>query len=332
LAVHSLPQFKRNSDRDSWLIAWALTLALYAAAILIFRSLPPPTPPPVVRRFEPVRLVFKSPGPAERKADARKSEPQMFTELPSDRADAAPKQADFLSNVTSRARDRVPGGDAALPRMQGEGDFPAVKLEPDGGSSGSPAAPSTPRPAESAAARAAESPKPTSTEAQGQTSATGSKSASPTATKPDSARPAAAENPQGATGAGRSDSYYQPEMDNPQGNASLTGDVSLNTMAWDYAPWLERFGRKLMQRWFPPPAYSLGILKEGGWTIVEAEISRSGQLLRIERLEQRGHPSLAVAAESAVRSMAPFEALPANFPEPTLTLRIRMIYPKLHPR
>jgi hypothetical protein len=327
-----LAHFKRSSDRDSWLIAWALTLALHAAAILIFRSLPSPTPPRTGHRFEPVRLVFKSPGPEDRKAEERRAEPQLFTELPSDRADAAPKQADFLSNVTSRARDRVPGGDGAMPRMQGEGDVPMVKIEPDGGPSSPPLAPSTPRPAEPAAARAAESPKPANTAVQGQAAATGARSATPTATRPDSIRPTAAENAQGTAGSGRSDMYYQPEMDNPQGNASLTGDVSLNTTAWDYAPWLERFGRKLMQHWFPPPAYSLGILKDGGWAMVEAEISRTGQLLRLERLEQRGHPSLAVAAESAVRSMAPFEPLPPNFPEPTLTLRIRMIYPRVRPR
>lgn len=332
MAVQSLIHFKRNSDRDAWLIAWALTLALYAAAILIFRSLPPPTPPPTVRRFEPVRLVFKSPSPAERRAESRQLEPQRFTQLPPDRADVAPKQADFLSNVTSRARDRVPGGDAALPRMQGEGDVPAVKLETDGGPSSPPAASATPRPAESAAARAAESAKPANTVAQGPAALTAPKSVAPTPTRPDSIRQTAGANAPGTAGTGRTDSYYQPEMDNPTGNAALTGDVSLNTMAWDYAPWLERFGRKLMQHWFPPPAYSLGILKDGGWTIVEAEISRSGQLLRIERLEQRGHPSLATAAESAVHSMAPFEALPADFPEPTLTLRIRMIYPKIHPR
>lgn len=332
MAVHSSLHFKRNSDRDPWLIAWVLTLALHAAAILILRGVPPPAPPRTAGRFEPVRLVFKSPGPAERRAESRKSEPQIFTELPPNRADAAPKRADFLSNVTSRARDRTSGGDAALPRMQGEGDVPGVKIEPEGGPSSPPAAPSAPRPIESSAARATDSPKPANAATQGQASASGPRVATPTNTRPDSTRQTAGEDSQGTTGSGRTDTYYQQEMDNSQGNAALTGDVSLNTMAWDYAPWLERFGRKLMHHWFPPPAYSLGILKDGGWAIVEAEISRSGQLLRLERLEQRGHPSLAIAAESAVRSMAPFEKLPADFPEPTLTLRIRMIYPKIHPR
>ena len=331
MAVQSLPHLKRTSNRDPWLIAWALTLLLHATAILIVRSLPPPRPPRTVQRFEPVRLVFKSPGPEARKSAERQSEPQMFTELPPDRADQAPKKADFLSNVTSRARQPVPGADAALPRMQGEGDAPMVKLEPGGGPPSAPAAPAPQRPAENAASRNAQAIKPADSSPQGQAAATRAGSASPTATRADSARMAAGDMSHGNTGSGHSD-FYQPEMDNPEGGASLTGDISLNTMAWNYAPWLERFGRKLMQRWIPPPAYSLGILKDGGWAIVEVEISRSGQLLRLDRLEQRGHPSLAVAAESAVHSMAPYESLPADFPEPTLTLRIRMIYPKVRPR
>src|SRR5206468_9731746 len=70
---------------------------------------------------------------------------------------------------------------------------------------------------------------------------------------------------------------HQPEMANPGGNAALTGDVSLNTIAWNYAPWLMHFGRQLRREWIAPPAYSMGILKEGGWAVIEVEISRSGE-------------------------------------------------------
>jgi hypothetical protein len=49
--------------------------------------------------------VFAKPGAESR----NRTSPQTFTELPPDRADKAPEHADFLSNVTSRARDRAPG-------------------------------------------------------------------------------------------------------------------------------------------------------------------------------------------------------------------------------
>jgi len=122
---------------------------------------------------------------------------------------------------------------------------------------------------------------------------------------------------------------HQPEMNNPEGNAALTGDVSLNTTAWDYAPWLQRFGRKLMQTWYAPTAYYMGILKDGGWAVIEIEIAPSGELLRLDLLEEQGHPSLIRQATGALRAMAPMERLPSGFPEKTLVLRIRMIYPKI---
>jgi hypothetical protein len=125
---------------------------------------------------------------------------------------------------------------------------------------------------------------------------------------------------------------HQVEMENPDGSASLTGDVSLNTTQWEYAPWLQRFGRRLMETWFAPTAYQVGLLKDGGWAVVEAEIAPSGQLLRLDLLEQQGHPTLITAAMSAVREIAPMERLPAGFPEKTLILRIRMVYPKIRRR
>jgi hypothetical protein len=220
-----------------------------------------------------------------------------YSQLPKDRADQAPKSSDLLANVTSRARDLVAPGEAKSPRLHGEDEAPMVKLERK-----QPAAPPQ---------------------------------AAPTATSPavdhDAARAAEPGQHDAQPASGSSD-FPQPEMDNPGGNAALSGDISLNTTAWDYAPWLDRYRSRLLALWFAPPAYSMGILKEGGWAEIEVEISRSGQLLRLNMLGQEGHPSLIRAAESAVRAAAPTDALPADFPEPTLILRIRMYYPKVRPR
>lgn len=313
-----------NVKRDSWLIAWALTLLLHAGAILYFRSLPPPRRVVTVQRPQPIRFVFAGYKPETRRTE----EPHQFSELPPERADAAPKKADFLSNVTSRARDPVGGGESALPRMQGEGDVPLVGLDPGGGPSSPPTAPvSGSRPGEAASTPAV---------------ASTQRSADPAQPHPGAGAPAASANP-ADRGAGSSSSeiiranpgaagnsdLYQPEMANPAGSAALLGDVSLNTTAWDYAPWLQRFERQLLHRWFAPPAYALGMLKEGGWALFDVEITRSGKMVRLDMLEAQGHPSLSQAARFALDSMAPIEPLPANFPEPTLILRIRMIYPKI---
>ena len=316
-----------SSSRDAWIIAWALAFLLHALAIVGIRHFPPIGGASATRPAlpEPVQLVFSPQAPTP----AREEKPRFFSELPPDRKDVAPAKADFLSNVTSRARDMVPGGDATLPRMRGEGDAPMVGLEPSGGSSHppSPAPPSpplaTPRP----------SPPSTGTSAAPlvalppETRGVGGPAA--TAPRQNAGPTAQAHEDQGALfGYGRSD-MHQAQMDNPEGNASLTGDVSLNTTQWDYAPWMQRFGRRLMQTWYAPEAYYLGVLKDGGWAVIEVEIAPSGQLLRLDLLEEHGHPSLIRAATSAVRGMDPMERLPAGFPEKTLILRIRMIYPKI---
>jgi hypothetical protein len=317
---------KNQPDRKAWLIAWALTVALHAAGALGFRNLAPIQPTQAaVQRPEPVQLVFSQSGPRSRKDDS----PHFFSELPPDRADAPPAKADFLSNVTSRARDRVPGGDAGLPRMQGEGDAPTVALEP-GGSPTPPAVASSPapKPADRAVSPATPSPQPGATHERNPSEA-GAQAApqqKPSEDRPQEAKNAASNN------AGAHFDIHQMEMDHPEGNAGLTGDISLNTTAWNYAPWLMRFRMQLLQRWIAPPAYYYGIIKDGGWAVIEIEISRSGKLMRLQLLEQQGHPSLITAAEAAVRSMSPIEPLPDDFPEPTLVLRLRMIYPKIRPR
>lgn len=311
-------ELRHDPKRRTWVVAWLLTLALHVLAMIGLQAgsrwMPTPRPeqPP-----EPIQLTFVEPPPAQ----VRPQAPTHFTELPADREDEAPERADFLSNVTSRARDRVPGGDQSLPRMSGDTDAPSVALE-----SGKV----EPKPA----ARPAEQPPQQPPGADAKAALEAPRSPSPGSTmvpEPVDAGQPSPPFPSESEAPGNSDTR-QGEMDHPEGNAGLTGDVSLNTTEWEWAPWIQRFGRKLRRSWFAPPAYYMGLLKEGGWTVVEVEIARSGEVLRMDVLEERGHPSLINAATGALRSLAPMEALPANFPEKTLILRVRLVYPKIRPR
>lgn len=316
--MHTL---QRRPQRDTWFIAWSLALALHVLAMLGLQARQhfAPTPPPPAK-LEPLKLRFVTPPPAT----ATPTQPNYFTELPADRADQAPDRADFLSNVNSRARDRVPGGNESLPHMSGESDAPSVALE-RGRVEPAPASATRTTPEPDAAQPSA---------ADGKVSLEAPKGTGRTPTTPLVLRDAgqASENfPSLSAAPGNSD-IHQPEMDNPGGNAPLSGDVSLNTTAWDFAPWIQRFGRRLMSAWIAPPAYYFGVLKEGGWTVVELEIAPSGQVLRMDVLEEQGHPSLIRAATSALRTISPMEKLPADFPEKTLILRVRMVYPKFRAR
>lgn len=308
-----------DSNRRAWLIAWLVALLLHA--VVLVGAVWLRVPVAASAREPEVIHVSLAPDPASLQ------QPRAYTELPKDRADSPPKKADLLSNVTSRARDREPGGDADLPRARGESDARVVKLEREDSPSRPPAAPESrpSRPDDSRekalekAARTLESP----ADARAESTATDRRVLTPPRMLSDAIRV----NP----GAFGNSDFRQPEMAS-DGNAGLTGDVSLNTTAWEYAPWMERFSRKLMDHWVAPLVYSMGVLKDGGWCVLEVEISKSGELLRCDVLEQQEHRSLTLAAESAVRSTAPMERLPADFPEPTLVLRLRMIYPRILPR
>jgi hypothetical protein len=311
--------FQRRSDRDGWAIALILALALHAGGILLLYRLPLAAPASAqVPKPLAVRLV----APPETRET---KDPQFYSELPPDRADEAPKKPDFLSNVTSRARDRVPGGADNLPRMNGEGDAPTVKLEPNGSPSFAGSA-NGKELEQKAAPHTAKSQKQQQTE-----TAEGLMTAKPI--EPEVFGQERNDALRGSVGpGGLTSDIYQPEMDRPDGNASLIGDVSLNTIAWNYAPWLQQFEAKVMRYWFAPPAYSIGLLKEGGWGLFQLNIAKSGRVLHLELLGQQGHPSLIRTAQSALSNVSPLEPLPADFPESTLVLRVRMTYPRIPSR
>ncbi|MBD3336212.1 MAG: hypothetical protein GF355_11915 [Candidatus Eisenbacteria bacterium] len=115
-------------------------------------------------------------------------------------------------------------------------------------------------------------------------------------------------------------------MRNPDGNAALPGGISLNTVAWDWAPWLQSFRRKLDERWKAPLGYLLGWIS--GWSLVELEIAPGGELLRLEVLESAGHQALTDTNVNVLRVMAPYDPLPDDFPEEHLILQIKMVYPE----
>src|SRR5262249_9438295 len=97
-------------------------------------------------------------------------------------------------------------------------------------------------------------------------------------------------------------------------------------------PWLQHFETKVMHYWFAPPAYSFGLLKEGGWGLFRLKVSRSGNVLHLELLGEQGHPSLIRTAQSALSNVSPLDPLPADFPESTLAVIVLMPYPRIPSR
>lgn len=252
------------------------------------------------------------------------AEPAFFTELPEDRADEAPETPDFLSNVDSRARDEAPGGDDRLPRSGGEADAPQIAMR-----KGEPVPPAPPLPEVEETAQ-----RPTESDAEDRTADRDGETPPETPADAPALTPLreqlASRNALRPQPAGTSD-IFQEAMKNPSASAALEGSVTLNTTAWDFAPWMQAFRRKVEERWHAPMAWRMGLI--AGELKVRIEISRSGDLLKLTVLEEDvGHPSLTDAVLYAVREGARYRALPSHFPEETLIMHYTFVYPQVRRR
>ena len=283
-----------TSARRTWLTALLLTLLVHAGAVVAVRALDvagasetPPEPPIVDVVFAP---------PTEAQA------PRVYTELPEDRADEPPEAPDLLSNVTSRARDAVPGGRESTPRLEGDSDHPAIDMAKG---QETPPEPTPPVPDETVPAP----PEPLSDDG----------AAPEVIPEPEPESPPAEALPAGQL-------FAQRAADRSSGNAKLPGDISLNTTAWEFAPWLRAFRQQFERHWIVPFGYRIGLIH--GWTLLRLEIAPSGELLRLDVADEGGHTALRGASVTSMRSAAPFPALPPDFPEPTLLLEIKLNYPQ----
>lgn len=348
----SAAQLHRDQS-TTWTLAVAAALLVHVillAAIELLGVFDPAQPRPAAR--EPIEFVFSTPTPAAEQADGP-DEPTQFSELPEDRADLAPEDPDFLSNVDSRARDRaIAEFESELPRMEGESESPHVALEEPAagavesaaaGEDGNLAGQGIQTEGGDDAAQDHTDPDAASRDREGaslqeilqdrdggrsgQTAdGAGGRSGRPGSGDDDVIREARGREPRYSLRANGS-AYFQDEMNNPGGNVSLFGDISLNTLNWDFAPWIQRFIRDYHRNWFPPYAYgALGLIS--GFQLVDIEIAPDGRILKLEVIEEDGHEALRVSTLTTFRAFAPYQPLPADFPEPTLKLRVKVIYPR----
>jgi len=107
------------------------------------------------------------------------------------------------------------------------------------------------------------------------------------------------------------------------------GGVTLNTYAWEFAPYILEMKRKLRQNIYPPPAFMrLGLIQ--GETILRFKVMPNGEMQDLETLGHNGHPSLKETSLNAVKNSSPFKTLPGGFPEKYLELTWKFIYSTIH--
>ena len=336
-----------RTRRSTWILIFLLTLFLHASLILFLWIVRPFSAQSIeLRPPDPIQLVFVD------EKDPLREEPTTFTELPEDREDEKPETPDFLSNIDSRARDMVDGGaHDAFPNLAGESEAPHVRMDPD-----IPGTISESVIEDNESVKLAESTSfPHQVEVPVEISSESSeedripdhgedirhrKEVSERSkeseqnevdirntTVPQEITPSTAESTPRNTRpplSGTAD-LYQDAMEFRTGNTDLSGIVSMNTTRWAYAPWLQRFRRNMMRSWLAPVAYYMGIIH--GFTTVELEIAPDGSLVQLNVMEEEGHVSLHETSTSLFKVLAPYHPLPPDFPEKSLILRIKLVYP-----
>jgi outer membrane biosynthesis protein TonB len=103
------------------------------------------------------------------------------------------------------------------------------------------------------------------------------------------------------------------------------GGISINTTAWDFAPYLLDLRHRIKQHWIPPMAFTaLGAIH--GFTKINFRIYPDGRMEALTVVERRGHESLHRASENAIKGAAPFRPLPDHFPEEYLDITFGFYY------
>jgi len=281
------------------------------------------------------------------------AQPKQYTAVPERLAtQEPPEDPEYLAMYHSIAADRIEGGDdSAPPAADEESEFEkvAIRKEELDGAGGvvynpqsippeiSPPAPAPAAGSEATQQRGAES-SALGEEALAEANQDGSDREGEKVTEDPSQEPTQAEwlsggapsilkeGKQGAQG-DRGFEFDQMAMGKIEGNAVITGNYSLNTYEWEFAPWMHRFEQDLRRNWFAPYAYALGVID--GRTVVKFTVERDGRLSGTEVVHSEGHESLHQASLAALKASAPYAPLPKNFPEENLVITLTLLYPPL---
>lgn len=264
-----------------------------------------PSPVVAAPTAEPIafRLVDPQPGP-----DSRPDEPTPNVS-DADRRAAQPDAPEDLprGEAFSAGTSPIP----STPRPTGARPRPA----PSPAASSAPAAPAAP-PTRAEASESAVDPRP---EEPGEEPAPAGRTDPRLALDPErlGARPqppSMAAAPGAAPGA----RLPAPEVDQRLTRAEAGSAFSLNTTAWEWAPYMQRLKARIEEHISPPAAFYYGT---AAWiSRVRFRIGPDGRLVDFRLLDHRGVENLQYVALDAVTGAADYEPLPPGFPEPYLEI------------
>jgi hypothetical protein len=109
-----------------------------------------------------------------------------------------------------------------------------------------------------------------------------------------------------------------PEVDQRLTRAQGGSAFTLNTTAWDFAPYMQRLKARIERHISPPAAFYYGT---AAWVSrVRFRIAPDGRLLDVRLIDHRGVENLQYVALDAIQGAADYEPLPPDFPEPVLEI------------
>jgi hypothetical protein len=217
----------------------------------------------------------------------------QYVEQPESGESVEPTAPESLSNVDALAADPEAGAGETQPRQSGDAEQPSVAMQ---------AGPSGERPT---------------------LRSTGDAVGELVRAQPDASPQSEAQR---APIAGSGEQMFeQPDAERMGSGVELFGDVRLSTVAWEFAPWLQRFRAALLRNWQAPYAFHLGLIH--GQQRIRVEVGRDGALLALTLLSNEGHESLQSASLAAFRAAAPYAPLPDHFPDERLVMHWTLIYP-----
>lgn len=116
-----------------------------------------------------------------------------------------------------------------------------------------------------------------------------------------------------------------PQFRNLGSARASVGGITINTTAWDFAPYLLDLKQRIKQHWIPPLAFTaLGAIH--GYTKIDFRIYPDGRMEALNVVETKGHKSLHRASGNAIKGAAPFRPLPKDFPEDFLDITFGFYY------
>jgi len=338
--------------------AFGVSLLLHLVLALATWRIPfmPKVDPALAADPNEVEVLLEDADQAKAPDQAREpDQPTTFTSIPDRLAsEKAPVHPDYLADNNAIAANRDPGtGDK--PRADEEGPFPQVdirqeQLDGAGGVAFSQAPLPDPREAQgaSAAGQKGEDEKKTEAdpspgtgdwalpreqkEAGGETKGDEHDKKTDETQQPElkdwwggQAPSVLKEGQQSALG-DRGFEFDQKSMGDLGSGVAVIDDFTLNTTAWNFAPWIRDFANKLHRHWKAPYAYfPLGVIS--GSTTLRLVVEKDGTLSSMEVLDKVGHESLHDASQAALRAFAPYTPLPPDFPEENLVITLVLHYP-----